>query len=331
MDGCRPSHAWCLDRPRSARRYRHSHLDRGSGHRQPPVVVVAEVVTPEPPAVAQFGDAQWMKVYKSELPRPAALDELLSDNAAVPQDPAALESAWVLMQARIGGNGKRNRNRNQGALGGNSQAVVRRYEFYKYVGGYDPLTHEARCVDLKCNVPANNEVGDYIGAQMAAVNLNVPAQAAVNVTLVGKGTVTGSAGGIKCPGVCSASVAPGTSVTLTATPTGSVFTGWTGDCTGKQATCVLTANAASAATATFEQVFTLTVKASSKGTVTSDAGAINCGKSCSASVSSGTVVTLTATPLAGQTFSSWSGACSGSVPICKLVIGADTQVQPNFR
>ena len=296
-----------------------------------PVVIVAEVVAPEPPAVAQFGDAQWMKVYKSELPRPAALEELLSDNPAVPQDPAALESPWVLMQARIGGNGNRNRNRNQGALGGNSQAVVRRYEFYKYVGGYDPLTHEALCVDLKCNVPANNEVGDYIGAQMAAANLIVPAQAAINVTLVGKGTVTGSVGGIKCPGICSASVAPGTSITLTAAPVGSVFTGWSGDCAGKQATCVLTVNAASAATATFEQAYMLTVKPSSKGTVTSDSGAINCGRSCSASFSSGTAVTLTATPLAGQSFSSWSGACSGTIPTCRVVIGADTQVQPNFR
>ncbi len=272
-----------------------------------------------------------MKVYKTELPRPVGLEELLSDNPAVPQDPAQLETSWYLLQARAGGNGKRNQKRNQGALGGNSQSVVRRYEFYKYTGTYDPATHEALCVDVKCNAPANNELGDYIGAQMAAANLNVPAQATVSVTLSGKGTVTGSAGGIKCPGTCSASFAPGTSVTLTASPSGTVFTGWSGDCAGAQASCVLTANGAMTATANFGQAFTLTVKSSSKGTVTSDAGGINCGKSCSAVLNSGTTVTLSATPQAGAQFTGWSGACAGTVPSCKVTITADTQVQPNFK
>src|SRR5471032_1234828 len=57
-----------------------------------PPVLVAEVIAPEPAeAPDRFGDAQWMKVFKTELQREVGLDELLSDNPIVPQDPAQLE------------------------------------------------------------------------------------------------------------------------------------------------------------------------------------------------------------------------------------------------
>jgi hypothetical protein len=53
----------------------------------------------------------------------------------------------------------------------------------------------------------------------------------------GQGTVIG--GGIDCPGTCSASETPQSSVTLTATPApGSTFTGWSGACTGTGACTV---------------------------------------------------------------------------------------------
>jgi List-Bact-rpt repeat protein len=53
----------------------------------------------------------------------------------------------------------------------------------------------------------------------------------VEVDGTGQGTVTG--GGINCPGTCSASETPQSSVTLTATPApGSTFTGWSGACSG---------------------------------------------------------------------------------------------------
>ncbi|MBZ5557597.1 MAG: hypothetical protein LAO77_10030 [Acidobacteriia bacterium] len=90
----------------------------------PPAVVnaapalAAEVVAPEPPETPdQFGDAQWMKVFKTELQREVGLDELLGDNAIVPQDPAQLEVSWEVVQASPATvNGKRNRTRtrNQG-------------------------------------------------------------------------------------------------------------------------------------------------------------------------------------------------------------------------
>jgi hypothetical protein len=65
----------------------------------------------------------------------------------------------------------------------------------------------------------------------------------------GSGTVTG--GGISCGSTCSANLAGGTMVTLTATPaTGSTFAGWSGAC-GGTGTCALTMNTAQAVTASF--------------------------------------------------------------------------------
>ena len=48
-----------------------------------PPVVAAEVAAPRPPAPQVFGDAQWIKVYKTENRRPVDLEELMGDNRAV--------------------------------------------------------------------------------------------------------------------------------------------------------------------------------------------------------------------------------------------------------
>ena len=67
----------------------------------------------------------------------------------------------------------------------------------------------------------------------------------------GSGTVTSSVGGINCGSTCSANIASGTAVTLTAAPAaGSTFTGWSGACTGS-GTCLVTMTAAQSVTATF--------------------------------------------------------------------------------
>jgi dienelactone hydrolase len=58
--------------------------------------------------------------------------------------------------------------------------------------------------------------------------------------------------------------------------------------------------------------YALTVAPTGSGTVTSSPAGINCGATCSANFNSGISVTLTATPASGNTFSSWSGACTGT-------------------
>src|SRR5512142_2135728 len=113
-------------------------------------------------------------------------------------------------------------------------------------------------------------------------------------------------------------------VTLTAVAaSGSTFAGWSGACTSSP--CVVTMSAARTVTATFNPVvigYTLTVTRSGTGSgaVTSSSGGISCGTACSATLASGTVVTLTAAPAAGSTFGGWSGACSGAAATCTITV-----------
>jgi RHS repeat-associated protein len=81
-----------------------------------------------------------------------------------------------------------------------------------------------------------------------------PAQYALTVTKAGTGTgtVNSTPAGINCGTACSANMANGASVTLTATAdTGFVFQGWTGACTGLTNPCTVAMNAVKSITATF--------------------------------------------------------------------------------
>jgi uncharacterized repeat protein (TIGR01451 family)/MYXO-CTERM domain-containing protein len=73
---------------------------------------------------------------------------------------------------------------------------------------------------------------------------------------------------------------------------------------------------------------------SNGGTVTSVPASIACGTSCSSASGlfvDGTSVVLTAAPVAGASFTSWGGACSGSSPTCTvLVTGGDFNVTAAF-
>jgi len=311
----------------------------------PPVLVV-EIQLPDPPA-PQFGNATWMKVLKNELNREVFLDELVDTNPVVTA--AVVETEWTLMQQSPPSNGnrrRRNRQVNSGGVNGNTHSVIRRYETYAYTGTYDPLTHEVTCGgDGTCNVPQPGELGDLLVAQMAAANVAIPS---MTVTIAGGGNVSSADKLISCGSKCSAAYAVGTVVTLTAAPSSkSVFSAWTGACTGNTLTCTVTITDALTTTATFVAApasggggggggggsttqFTLSIGRSNVGTVTSDLPGINCGSTCSAKFNAGTVVTLTATPPAGKTFVNWSGGCSGTSNVCTLPVNSDVSVQAVF-
>ena len=81
------------------------------------------------------------------------------------------------------------------------------------------------------------------------------------------------------------------------------------------------------------QAFNLSVvrAGGGSGTVTSSPAGINCGTTCSASFTSGTAVTLTASPAAGSTFAGWSGGgCSGT-GTCTVTLTAATSVTATFQ
>jgi len=155
------------------------------------------------------------------------------------------------------------------------------------------------------------------------------------VTKAGTGSGTVAGGTINCGTTCTASLASGTSVTLTATPaTGSTFDGWSGACTGTGA-CTVSMTAARTVTATFSTsgggtTYTLSVTKAGTGSGTVAGGTINCGTACSASFASGTTVTLTATPATGSLFAGWSGACTGT-GACTVAMTAARTVTATFN
>ncbi len=211
-----------------------------------PVLVAVVQLPPPPPIpapVPQYGDATWMKVYKTELAREVALVELVEGNAVVPQGATQVETDWQLMQPSPPADGKRRQRGklvNQGSPKSNSRAVVRRYETYAYTGTYDPITHEAVCADGTCSAPLEGELGELISAQMAAVNIAIPS---LTIAKVGGGSVSSSDRIISCGSKCTSPYALGTVVTLTAkADSKSTFGGWTGGCTGASTSCNMTIN-----------------------------------------------------------------------------------------
>lgn len=78
--------------------------------------------------------------------------------------------------------------------------------------------------------------------------------------------------------------------------------------------------------------FTLTVTkvGTGAGTVTSSPAGINCGPTCSAAYSKGTVVSLAQSADPGSVFAGWSGACSGSGS-CSVAVNNTKSVTATFN
>jgi VWFA-related protein len=77
-------------------------------------------------------------------------------------------------------------------------------------------------------------------------------------------------------------------------------------------------------------VLSVTLAGAGAGTVTSDLAGIDCGVDCSESYDEGTIVTLTADPAAGSTFTGWNGgACTGTGP-CEVTVTDDIPVTATF-
>jgi Divergent InlB B-repeat domain len=315
-----------------------------------PPVLVAEVEAPEPPDAPElYGEAQWMRVYEVQLQRQLNLNELVADNPnVVPMNLAQLESDWEIVQAEpaSGGDGTRGRHRNEGNIESTTQSVVRRIELYTYTGQYDPVTNEALCADGLCAAPGADEMGELISVQMTAANVQPDA---VVVTKTGSGRIQSADKFIDCGNKCAQPYNAGALVTLTVKPdSGNVFSGWSGACAGTQTTCTVAANGIVRVGATFtvqssggggggggtSTTYTLSIIRDNPGTVTgTPAGVdttINCGSVCAAKFTSGTAVTLTATPPAGKRFEKWNGDCSGTATTCRVTINKTTSVKAIF-
>ena len=177
-----------------------------------------------------------------------------------------------------------------------------------------------------CTVPMSATVA--VTASFSVVTRSL----GVTLAGAGSGSVSSAPAGISCGSTCSASFAQNVVVTLTASAgSGSLFGGWSGDCTGT-GTCSVSMSAARNVTATFVVARTLSVTTSGTGagTVSSSPAGISCGTDCSQRYADGTSVTLSATPASGSTFAGWGGSCSGTGS-CTVSMDAARSVSAAFN
>ena len=169
-----------------------------------------------------------------------------------------------------------------------------------------------------------------VAYELASVTATFVEQFALDVSLAGNGTGSVGGDGISCPGDCAETYDANTIVTLNASPdASSVFTGWSGACSGAGA-CVVTLAGAQSVTATFtlrQYLVEVSVLGAGGGAVTG--GGIACPGDCSETVDHGTLVTLSASPDATSVFAGWGGACAGTGG-CSVTLTSAQSVTATF-
>ena len=147
----------------------------------------------------------------------------------------------------------------------------------------------------------------------------------------GSGSVNLTPPNINCSSNCSETYDSGTVVTLVAAAENdSVFTGWSGACSGTNH-CEVTMDAAKSVTATFglKPSYLLTVTVTGEGSVSSTPPGIDCGADCSETYDEGTAITLTVTTSGDSVFAGWGGDCSGTND-CEITMDAAKNVTADF-
>lgn len=162
----------------------------------------------------------------------------------------------------------------------------------------------------------------------------------LSVQVIGDGSVESAPTGILCDAGggagCSEQFLSGSTVTLTAVPpTGQLFSGWTGDCTGL-GSCNLLLDSTKSATARFEPEGEGTVNVNvinGSGSVTSDPPRIQCPDACAANFNIGSEITLTAIPDPGAQFDGWvtTAFCPDAAsPTCTFTVGPVQTITVSF-
>ena len=170
---------------------------------------------------------------------------------------------------------------------------------------------------------------------IAAFESAAPPNVTLTVTYTGEGKVVSKPDGLECEkGTCTGEYEQGSVVTLTPMPgEDHVFSEWKGACMGSEG-CTLTLNAATTVIAAFippppPPNVNVSVSVVGDGSVLSSPTGIVCPTGdCTDQFLSGTTVTLSATPNAGQQFSGWSGDCTGAT--CSVTLSTAISVTATF-
>ena len=163
----------------------------------PGVPAVAKAVIEAPPlpppeAVPQFGTAIWAKVFTTELEKPEGLEGLMHANLeakgiVLEKRADNTEMEWQLLQKDPGNPKSGILELGGDVLNPKAEAVVRRYEFYEYIGSYTPDEHEAKPL-LGDSMADPSEIGAFIGAQnVQALLAPVPEPETYAMLLAGLG------------------------------------------------------------------------------------------------------------------------------------------------
>jgi len=173
------------------------------------------------------------------------------------------------------------------------------------------------------------------------------------LTVTKAGTVPGSvssnpSGISSCTTVCTATYAPDTPVTLTASHGSNVVVAWSGCDAPSGDFCTVTMNASRSVTATFTcpagfawngaqnecvptaNARTLTVYKEGTGSGVVSGSNIDCGSTCVAGYPEGEAVTLTSAPSGTSEFVGWSGACTGTQTICSITMDTNKTVTATY-
>jgi hypothetical protein len=174
---------------------------------QPPLVPAAvniqvHAVAPnpeQPENAALWGEAFWVKTLSTKVAHDIDLGDLLRGDPD--QEAAEVETEWSLFQMPPAGQGGPNELMEKDLeVGDADHSVIRRYEFYKYLGATNPEDGEAICdgPDVpghRCDTPFGdpgsgiNDLGDYIGQQMAGVNIDIVMECSDGIDNDGDGRV----------------------------------------------------------------------------------------------------------------------------------------------
>ena len=158
---------------------------------------------------------------------------------------------------------------------------------------------------------------------------------ALQVSISGQGTVGSEPAGISCPGHCSEEFAEGRTITLRARPAPHQrVASWTGcDSQPDADECRVTMSDARSIGVEFATIprETLNVAVVGPGDVLSYPPGISCPGSCSAGFDEGSDAYLIATPEPGYLFDHWTGACSGTKPLCAVPIAGEESAEAEFK
>jgi len=182
----------------------------------------------------------------------------------------------------------------------------------------------------------------------AAVQASLHGPEAPDLYIIKEGTGSGNVvsipTGINCGSVCKANFSDGTIITLTAEANaGSLFSHWSGGCSGTDETCQLTITGDLTVNATFSPINAIQykLKVSRKrtkrgdGDILSEDGAIICTpdtKQCSALFNHGTSVTLNGQTSYPNTFLGWQPAdlCPGT-DSCTILMDGSKKIKGVFH